>query len=185
MRVSRHFGISSPSAIPHDFNALSLPHIIIPFYFYPSVFIRLSALSDPECRHSALSLATHLSKSVILIPLVPLFFSYASGACVPALLCCFSCLTPLSAHNSDLLLFLEEMIKKQIWQKVCTDEKKLISYISFSPISPFFFLSLTWFVCYLLFTAFLVPFFLYFIAFLSILCSLPNAAGMMCHCLPM
>lgn len=133
LSISPRAAISSPSAIPCHFNALSVLHIIICSFLSIIPFIPLSALSGMMSAntrpypqpHSFFNVCDPHSFSASLLLLC--ICSVCASTLIPApsaLLYRFSCLSLLSAHNGDLLLFLEEMIKKSIWQKVCKDGKK-------------------------------------------------------------
>lgn len=93
------------------------------------------AHSSPQPR-SSLQLGDLHSFSAALL-------CYVSTVCVSAapplprsaLLCCFSCLSLLSAHTGDLLLFLEERIKKRQFDRKCARMKKIKICFPASPIS--------------------------------------------------
>lgn len=88
----------SSSAIPSYLNVLCVLNIIVPPF--PSIILSapLSALSEMMSADTP-----PYSMCVCALPPVP-----------PHL--CSSCLSLLSAHTGDILLFLEETIKKSIWQ---------------------------------------------------------------------
>lgn len=94
------------------FNALCVLQIMkFPSPRHHSFRFSTRPVSDDERRHSPATLI-----SVIFIPSARLCLAmYLQYVCLPlhpALLCRVSCLSQLSAHTGDLLLFLEQRMKK-------------------------------------------------------------------------
>lgn len=166
---------------PH-FNALCALHIITP------PFLSIIASVPPPALSETMSVDTPQPLSaVIFIPLVQLYFvMYPQDVCLhtyttrpPALLYCFPCLSLLSAHTGDLLLFLEERMKKSQYDRKYARMKKIKICSSSPPPPP---LSLSISASYLLSPAFPVPSFSFLIFFPVISYSLTNAALMMYLC---
>lgn len=109
-----------------------MPYIIIPTFLPIIPAVSLFAVSDSEHRHLSISPSAlwKCGFSAVLLCCAP---TVSTLAHLHQLCCTFFCLSLLCAYTTDLLLFLEGIIKMSIWQKMWNKKIRFACRLSFLP----------------------------------------------------